>query len=58
MLWTTDVVQAWLTEDVRMPSFWIITAAVVGAINVRLIAPGVAAFLGIWKPPAPRHRAT
>jgi hypothetical protein len=44
-------VQAGLIEDVLMPSLWIIAAATVGAINVRLIAPGVAAFLGIWTPP-------
>jgi hypothetical protein len=30
-----------------MPSIWIILAAVVGAINLRLIIPAVGAFLGV-----------
>ena len=32
-----------------MPSIWIILAAAVGAINLRLMIPGIAAFLGIGK---------
>jgi hypothetical protein len=37
-----------------MPSIWILIAGFVAAINLRLIIPGVLAFLGIWKPPASR----
>ena len=39
-----------------MPSIWVILAAGVGVINLRLIAPGLLAFLGVWNPPdrAPR----
>jgi hypothetical protein len=32
-----------------MPSIWIILAAVVGAINLRLMLPGVAALLGVGR---------
>jgi hypothetical protein len=35
-----------------MPSVWLFLVAVVAALNLRLIIPGVRAFLGIWKPPA------
>ena len=45
----TDVACRHLMEDVRMPSIWIILAAVVGAINLRLMLPGVAAFLGVGR---------
>jgi hypothetical protein len=41
-----------MAEYVRMPSVWVLLVAVVAAVNLRLIAPGVVAFLGIWKPPA------
>jgi hypothetical protein len=44
-----------MTEDVRMPSLWMILVAAVAAINLRLIVPAVLAFLGIWKPPATLH---
>jgi hypothetical protein len=46
---TTDAVLQRLAEDERMPSIWIIVTGVVGALNVRLIAPGVAAFFGVGK---------
>jgi hypothetical protein len=46
---TTDAVLPRLAEDERMPSIWIILAAAVGAINLRLMIPGIAAFLGIGK---------
>jgi hypothetical protein len=46
---TTDAVLPRLAEDEGMPSIWIILAGVAGAINVRLIAPGVAAFFGVGK---------
>jgi hypothetical protein len=42
-----------MADDVRMPSIWVLAATAVAAINLRLIVPGVMAFLGIWKPPAP-----
>jgi hypothetical protein len=32
-----------------MPSIWIILAAAVAAINLRLMIPGVAAFLGVGR---------
>jgi hypothetical protein len=32
-----------------MPSTWMILAGAVGALNVRLVAPGVAAFFGFGK---------
>jgi hypothetical protein len=35
-----------------MPSVWLFLAAVIAALNLRLIIPGVRAFLGICKPPA------
>jgi hypothetical protein len=35
-----------------MPSIWLLIVAVVAAINLRLIVPGVLAFLGVWKRPA------
>jgi hypothetical protein len=37
-----------------MPSVWVITAAAVGTINLRLLIPGVAAFFGVgrYAPPA------
>jgi hypothetical protein len=45
-----------MVEDVPMPSIWIILAAVVGAINLRLMIPVVSAFLGIGKWSVPRER--
>jgi hypothetical protein len=36
-----------------MPSVWIVLAGLVGAINLRLIIPGIAAFFGIGRWPAP-----
>jgi hypothetical protein len=45
----TDAVGRFGVEDVRMPSIWIIVAGAVGALNVRLLAPGVAAFFGFGK---------
>jgi hypothetical protein len=50
VLATTDEVHAWLVEDVLMPSMWIVATGVVGALNLRLIAPGIAAYLGLWTP--------
>jgi hypothetical protein len=32
-----------------MPSIWIILAVAVGAINLRLMIPAVAAFLGVGR---------
>jgi hypothetical protein len=32
-----------------MPSIWVIIASGVGALNVRLLAPGVAAYFGFGK---------
>jgi hypothetical protein len=49
MLATTDVVCALLIEDALMPSLWIVAAALVGALNVRLVSPGIAALLGVGK---------
>jgi hypothetical protein len=57
MLAITDVVDRRVAEDVGMPSIWIVLAAVVGATNIRLMAPIVAAFLGIGKASA-AHRAS
>jgi hypothetical protein len=60
MLATTDAVVRWMDEDVPMPSIWIVLAAAVTAINLRLILPIVGAFLGIGKGPVAhrdsRHR--
>jgi hypothetical protein len=39
-----------------MPSIWIIVVAGVGAINLRLIIPGVAAFFGFGRWSAPSER--
>jgi hypothetical protein len=41
-----------------MPSIWIILAAAVGAINLRLLIPGVAAFFGVgrWSAASERSR--
>jgi hypothetical protein len=39
-----------------MPSIWIILAAAVGAINLRLMIPGIAAFFGIGKWSVSRER--
>ena len=44
----TDVGDRGDGEDVGM-SIWIILAAAVGALNVHLLAPGVAAFFGVGK---------
>jgi hypothetical protein len=41
-----------MADYVRMPSIWLLIVAVVAAVNLRLIVPGVMAFLGIWNPPA------
>jgi hypothetical protein len=41
-----------MADYVPMPSIWLLIVAVVAAVNLRLIVPGVMAFLGIWKPPA------
>jgi hypothetical protein len=41
-----------MADYVRMPSIWLLIVAVVAVVNLRLIVPGVMAFLGIWKPPA------
>ena len=49
MLATTDEVDVRMTEDLAMPSIWVIAAGLVGAINVRLVAPGIAAFFGVGK---------
>jgi hypothetical protein len=35
-----------------MSSFWIIPIALVIALNLKLIASGVLAYLGHWAPPA------
>jgi hypothetical protein len=35
-----------------MPSIWLLIVTVVAALNLRLIVPGVMAFLGVWNPPA------
>jgi hypothetical protein len=57
MLNTTDVVPACVAEDDYMPSIWIIVAAAVGAINVRLMAPIVLAFFGIGKSSVAHERS-
>jgi hypothetical protein len=41
-----------MADNVDMPSIWLLIVAAVAAINLRLIVPGVMAFLGVWKPPA------
>jgi hypothetical protein len=46
---TTDVAVRRVVEYPFMPSIWIILAALVGAINLRLMAPGIAAFLGVGR---------
>jgi hypothetical protein len=33
-------------------SLWMVLIALVVALNLRLIAPAMLAFLGIWSPPA------
>jgi hypothetical protein len=40
-----------------MPSIWIIVAVAVGALNLRLIVPALAAFFGIVWQPVPAERA-
>jgi hypothetical protein len=35
-----------------MPNIWLLIVAIVAALNLRLIVPGMMAFLGVWKPPA------
>jgi hypothetical protein len=45
----TDVAVRRVVDHPRMPSIWIILAAVVAAINLRLMIPGVAAFLGVGR---------
>jgi hypothetical protein len=32
-----------------MPSIWLIVAAAIGALNLRLLIPGIAAFFGVGK---------
>jgi hypothetical protein len=54
---TTDEAIRRVAEDVGMPSIWIVLAVLVGAINLRLMAPIVAAFLGIGNASA-AHRAS
>ena len=54
---TTDEARRCVAEDVGMPSIWIIVAAAVGAINLRLMIPGIAAFLGIGKWSVSRERS-
>jgi hypothetical protein len=39
-----------LTDHLPMSSFWIIPIALVIAINLKLIASGVLAYLGHWIP--------
>jgi hypothetical protein len=39
-----------MVEEAHMPSIWLVPLVLVAAINLRLIVPGVMAFLGIWKP--------
>jgi hypothetical protein len=39
-----------LTDHLPMSSFWIIPVALVIAINLKLIASGVLAYLGHWIP--------
>lgn len=41
-----------MAEYVRMPSVWVLLVAVVAAVNLRLIVPGVMALFGIWEQPA------
>ena len=41
-----------MADNVDMPTIWLLILAAVAAINLRLIVPGVMAFLGVWKPPA------
>jgi hypothetical protein len=53
---TTDVFRRGVPEDVDMPSIWIILAAAVGAINLRLIIPAVTAFFGFGRWSAPSGR--
>jgi hypothetical protein len=43
-----------VADDLHMSSIEIVITGFVAAINLRLIIPGVLAFLGIWKPPASR----
>jgi hypothetical protein len=35
-----------VAEDVDMPSIWIILAVAVGALNLYLLTPGLAAYFG------------
>jgi hypothetical protein len=39
-----------------MPSIWIIVAVAVGALNLRLLVPGIAAFLGVGRRPSGHQR--
>ncbi len=32
-----------------MPSIWVIAVVAVGALNLRLLVPGIAAFLGVGR---------
>lgn len=45
----TDEARRLGVEDVGMASIWVILAGAVGALNARLLAPGVAAFFGFGK---------
>ena len=47
MLTNTDVRAERVDEDVPMPSFLIILAVAIGALNAWLVAPGVSALLGV-----------
>jgi hypothetical protein len=45
----TDDLDACVVEDLPMPSIWIIVAVAVGALNLRLLVPVIAAFFGVGK---------
>jgi hypothetical protein len=34
-----------------MPTAWMVLTGLIAALNLRLIVPGVLAFLGVWNPP-------
>ena len=34
-----------------MPTAWMLLIGFIAALNLRLIVPGVLAFLGLWNPP-------
>jgi hypothetical protein len=41
-----------MSEDVPMPTMWLIAIALIAVINLRFVLPGILAFLGIWTPAA------